>query len=143
MFPRKLLFLSSWISWLLWVITHRIISSGSHWIKMITWYQIGRCLSRYPPSDLISVVWFYFDGIKVNKRASVQAKFLIILLVLENKRILFAEASDGEIKEPLENSTQRNMEKSTKCAGTMNMHSPWEIIWRAINPFLACWYIGP
>ena len=34
-------------------------------------------IRRYPPSDLISVVWFYFDGIKAKKRASVQAKLLI------------------------------------------------------------------
>jgi len=43
---------------------------------------------------------------------------------LENKRILFAEASDGEIKNLVENSAQRNMKKSTKYAGTIFVRSP-------------------
>ena len=34
---------------------------------------------------------------------------------MENKRILFVEASDGEIKKLVDNSAQRNMKKSTKC----------------------------
>ena len=38
---------------------------------------------------------------------------------MENKRTCFAEASDhdGEIKKLVDNSTQRNMKKSTKYAG--------------------------
>ena len=31
-------------------------------------------IGGYPPSDLISVVWFYFDGRKIKKRANVPAK---------------------------------------------------------------------
>ena len=33
-------------------------------------------ITRYSPSDLISVVWFYFHGIKVKKRVRVQGKLL-------------------------------------------------------------------
>ena len=64
---------------------------------------------------------------------------------MENKRILFAEASDGEIKKLVDNSAQRNTQKSTKYAGTIHVRSPWEIIRRGtkqINPFPACWYIS-
>ena len=35
---------------------------------------------------------------------------------MENKRILFAEGSDGEIKKPVNNSAKRNTKKSTKYA---------------------------
>ena len=42
---------------------------------------------------------------------------------MESKRILsFVEASDGEIKKLVNNSTQRNMKKSTKYVGTICMH---------------------
>ena len=34
-------------------------------------------IRRYPPSDLISVVWFYFDGRNIKKQANVQAELLI------------------------------------------------------------------
>lgn len=50
-------------------ITHRIIFSGFHWIKVITWYRAI--------SDLVSVVWFCFDGLKAKLRASVPAQLLI------------------------------------------------------------------
>ena len=34
-------------------------------------------IRRYPSSDLISIVWFYFDGRKTKRRETVQAKLLI------------------------------------------------------------------
>ena len=40
--------------------------------KLITWYTM--VVRRYPLSDLISVVWFYFDRRKTKKQANVQAK---------------------------------------------------------------------
>ena len=47
-------------------------------------------IRQYPPFNLISVIWFYFDGIKAKKWASVQAKLLICHWKQKNK---FAEAS--------------------------------------------------
>ena len=38
------------------------------------WIMVTR---RYLPSNLISIAWFYFDGIKHKKSASVQTKLLI------------------------------------------------------------------
>ena len=38
---------------------------------------------------------------------------------MANKRVLFAEASDGVVKKLVDNSAQRNTKKSTKYAGTM------------------------
>ena len=61
---------------------------------------------------------------------------------MENKKIFFAEASDTEIKKLVDNSAQRNMKKSAKYTGTINVRSPWEIIRRVIkyiNPFPAYW----
>jgi len=49
---------------------------------------------------------------KAKKRASVQAK---LLMVMESKRILFAEASDGEIKKLVDNSAQRNKKIHKPC----------------------------
>ena len=34
-------------------------------------------IRRYPQCDLISVVWFYFDGRKTKKQANIQAELLI------------------------------------------------------------------
>ena len=61
---------------------------------------------QYPPFNLIPVIWFYFDGIKAKKWASVQAKLLIGHGKQKNK---FAESSDGEMKKLADNSAQRNM----------------------------------
>ena len=90
------------------IATHRIISSGFHWIKLITWFKIGQIMAirQYPPFNLISIIWFYFDGIKAKKWASVQAKLLIRHGKQKNK---FAEAIDGEMKKLADNSAQRNM----------------------------------
>ena len=48
--------------------------------------------------------------------------------VMENKRILFVEASEGEIKKLVDNSAQRNKKKSVKYTGTIHVRSPCEII---------------
>ena len=71
----------------------------------------------YPPEDLIPVVWYYFDEKKTNKRANDQAKLLIGHEKQTKKH--FAEASDGEIKKPVDNSVPRNTKKSTGYAGTI------------------------
>jgi len=71
-------------------ITHRIISSGSHWIKLIKWYKIGWWISGP------SIVWFYCDGIKAKKWASIQAKLLINHG--KQKNTFWGSPSDGEIK---------------------------------------------
>mgnify|MGYP007058294534 CR=1 FL=1 len=114
-------------------ITHRIIFLGLSLDKTDHVIQNGpMVVKRYPPSDLISVVWFCFDGIKAKKRVSVQFE-LNFSSVMENKRRLFAEASDGEIKKLVDNSVQRNTKKSTKYAGTIYVRSPWEIIRRVIK----------
>ena len=69
------------------LITHRTISSGSHWIKLTTWLKSD---DGYQP---ISAVWFeirrllLFHGINKGQETS-----------MENKRIRFTEASDGETK---------------------------------------------
>ena len=52
---------------------------------------------------------------------------------MEKKKTFFAEASDGEIKKLVENSTQRNTKKSTKYTGTIYVRSPWETIRRVIK----------
>lgn len=36
----------------------------------------------YPPSNLISIAWFYFDGRKSKKQANVQAYLLIIIIII-------------------------------------------------------------
>lgn len=51
-------------------ITHRLTSAGS----LIKWYNRTIVMRGYPPSDLISVVWFYCDEWKTKKRANAQAK---------------------------------------------------------------------
>ena len=79
-------------------------------------------IRRYPPSDLISVVRFYFDGTKTKKRASVQAKLFIG--PEKQKKNSFAEASDGEIKRLVDNFLQKNTKKSTEYAGTIYVRSP-------------------
>lgn len=56
------------------VITHRIISAA-HIDK--TYHVIQNrtiVIRRYPPYDLISVVWFYFNGRKTKKQANLKAK---------------------------------------------------------------------
>ena len=60
--------------------------------------------------DLISVVRFYFDGRKTEKRANVQAK----LLIGHEKKKRFAEATDREIKKLVDSSVPRNAKNSTK-----------------------------
>ena len=53
---------------------------------------------------------------------------------MENKKKKrLAEASDGEIKELVDNYLPRNSKKSTKYAGTTYARSPWEIIRRVIK----------
>ena len=59
-------------------ITHRLTSAGS----LIKWYNRTIVNRGYPPSDLISVVWFYCDERKTDerktkKRANAQAKLFI------------------------------------------------------------------
>ena len=65
------------------IITHRIISSGFHWIKLIMWYKFTwykMVIRGYLPSNLISIIWFYcFDRRKTKKKANVQANLLIII----------------------------------------------------------------
>ena len=115
---------------------HRIISMGSHWIK---WYKIRviMVIRRYPPSDLISILWFYLDGIKAKKRASVQCKLVI---ALERKRIIFAEANYGEIKKLVDDSAQRNTKKSTKYNVIMFNISIAQIsIWIWSNALYSFW----
>ena len=59
------------------LITHRTISSGSHWIKLATWFKSDNGYQT------ISAVRFdirrliLFHGIRARKRASVRAKLLI------------------------------------------------------------------
>ena len=50
-------------------------------------------IREHPPSDLIFLVWFYFDGRKTKKQANFQAKLLIGQGKL--KKNYFAEAGDG------------------------------------------------
>ena len=59
-------------------------------------------IRRYPPSNLISVIWCYFEWIKAKKW------------------ILFAEASDRESKKLVHNSTQKkHKKKSIECKETI------------------------
>lgn len=74
------------------VITHRIISAA-HIDK--TYHVIQNrtiVIRRYPPYDLISVVWFYFKEGKPTKKRTLKLNFK---LVKENQKGLFAKASDG------------------------------------------------
>ena len=82
----------------------------------------------YPPSDLISVVWFYFDGRKTKKRANVQAKLLIGQG--KRKKKTFCRRQ-WRHKTLVDNSVLRNTKKSTKYAGTIYVRWLWEIIRRA------------
>jgi len=52
---------------------------------------------------------------------------------MENKRILFAEASDRKMKKLVDNSAQRNTKKSTTYAETIYVCLPLEIIGGLIN----------
>ena len=98
-------------------ITHRIISAGSHWIKLIRWYKIGRWLSDdilrliwYPPSDFISMEE------KTKKQAKVQAK----LLIGQGKpKKTFCKSQLRINTRLVDNSVPRNTKKSTKGAGTI------------------------
>ena len=70
----------------------------------------------YPPSDLISVVWFYFDGRKTKKQANVQAK---LLTGQEKPKKTFCRSQGRINKKLVDNFVPRNTKKSTKYAGTI------------------------
>ena len=104
-----------------------------YWIKLTTWLKLD---DGY---HTISAVWFeisrliLFHGINKGQETS-----------MENKRIRFAETSDGELKCWLTIQHKETRKKSIKCAATIFVRSPWEIIRRGlkqINPFPACWCI--
>ena len=66
---------------------------GSHWIKLITWYKIGRSLS----DDIRRTIWYPLSGFismegKPTKKRTLKLNFK---LVKENQKGLFAKASDG------------------------------------------------
>jgi len=93
-------------------IAQQIISCGSHWIKLIMWYKIGRwilddicCLIWYASSDFVCKRW---------RPRNKQAFKLNFKSAMENKRILFVEVSDGENKKLVDNSTQTNTKKIHK-----------------------------
>ena len=87
-------------------------------------------IRRYTPSDLISVVWFYFDGRKTKKRANDYAK----LWIGQGKPKKTFSRSQWRInKKPVDNSVPRNTKKTSKYAGTIYERSPWEIIRRIIK----------
>ena len=58
-------------------ITHPFISAVISAGSLIKWYNRTIVIRGYPPSDLISVVWFYCDERKTKKRANAQAKLFI------------------------------------------------------------------
>ena len=72
-------------------------------------------IRRYPSSDFISTEERprHEQVFKLNFKRS-----------WKTKKILFAEASEGEIKRLVNNSVQRNTKKSTKYAGTIYVRSP-------------------
>jgi len=111
-------------------IAQQIISCGSHWIKLIMWYKIGRwilddicCLIWYASSDFVCKRW---------RPRNKQAFKLNFKSAMENKRILFVEVSDGENKKLVDNSTQTNTKKNPQNAGTIYAFLPWEIIQRLV-----------
>ena len=91
-------------------ITHRIISAGSHWIKLI---KIGRWLSDdiprpiwYPSSDFIST------GGKPRNKQTVTLNFV---LVKENqKKKTFCRSQWRINKKSVDNSVPRNTKKTLK-----------------------------
>lgn len=92
------------------LITHRLISAGSHWLKLLMW-QVARWLSEdYPHSELISV-WFYFDRRKNWKRANVWAKTVLQKPVTEK--------SWSWLSIPY----QETRKQSTKYAGTADLRT--------------------
>ena len=91
-------------------------------------------IRRYPPADLISLVWFYFDGIKAKKRASVQAKLLIGHGTQKNTfcRSQWRKKLKSWLTIP-HKETRKNTKKSTQYPGTIYVRLPWEIIRRVIK----------
>ena len=86
--------------------------------------QIGRWLS----DDISRLILFRW-----NKGQDEQAPKRNFQSVMENKRVFFAEASDGEIKKLVDNSAQRNTKKSAKHTGTIYVRSPREMIRKVIK----------
>ena len=68
-------------------------------------------IGGYPPSDLISVVWFYFDGRKTKKQANVQAKLLI---GQEKPNKTFCRSQWRITKKLVDNSVPKNTKKIRK-----------------------------
>ena len=101
-------------------ITHRIIFSGFHWIKVITWYRADD--GSQTISDLVSFVWFCFDGMKAKLRTSVPAQ----LLIGHGKQTKPFRRSPWQRNEKklVDNSAQTNTKKSTIYAGAMYLRLP-------------------
>ena len=121
----------TWLAGMYIFINHRTISAGSHWIKLITWYKIGRWISEdfrhpiwYPSSDFIST-----EGKPKNE----QTLTISFKLVKENQKKTFCRSQWRINKKLVDNSVPRNTKKSTKYAATIYVRSPWEIIQRNIK----------
>ena len=92
------------------IITHQLISAGSHWIKLITWYNIVH--RGYPPSDFISTE---------EKPRNEQMLKLNFKLVMENKKPVLQKPATEKLKswltfpcqETREN--RQNMKEQSKC----------------------------
>ena len=78
-------------------------------IRRLIWYSL---------SDFVSTKW---------RPRKEQAFKLNIYSVIENKRLLFTEASDGEIKKLVDNSAQTEETRKNHIE-TVYVRSPWEII---------------
>ena len=114
----------------LYIITHKIISEGSHLIKLITRYKIGRWLS----DDIHRPIWYLssdFNSMEGKPRN--KWTFKLKLLISQGKPKKSYRTQWWINKKLVDNSVLRNMKKSTKYAGTIYVHSPWEIILRVIK----------
>ena len=87
----------------------------NYWIKLTTWLKLDEGYQT------ISAVWFeisrliLFHGINKGQETS-----------MENKRIRFAETSDGELRCWLTIQNKATREKSIRCAATIFVRSLWK-----------------
>ena len=76
-------------NWPKYIHIYILICAGSHWIKLITWYNSNDDYQG------ISVSWFSCDGRKTKKLANAQLNFW---LVMENKKCVLQKPAKEKLK---------------------------------------------